>query len=89
MTAIAAECRSEPWHLSFAPLADALLPQLTPEVIAAALASAPLQGQEIVLRLLPEIHRRYVRAVAAPSAAALAATRLAGELYSCSQAFLK
>jgi LAS superfamily LD-carboxypeptidase LdcB len=67
----------EPWHLSFAPLADALLPQLTPEVVAAALATAPLEGQEIVLRLLPEIHRRYVRAVAAPSAAALAATRLA------------
>ncbi len=66
----------EPWHLSFAPLANALLPQLTPEVIAQALATAPLQGQETVLRLLPEIHRRYVRAVAEPSASALAATGL-------------
>src|SRR5579862_755978 len=67
----------EPWHLSFAPLASALLPQLTVEVIADALAGGPLQGQEIVLRLLPEIHTRYVRAIAAPSAAALAAAGLA------------
>jgi LAS superfamily LD-carboxypeptidase LdcB len=66
----------EPWHLSFAPLASVLLPQLTPEVIAAALAGAPLQGHEIVLRLLPEIHDRYVRAVAVPSASVLAAARL-------------
>ena len=66
----------EPWHLSFAPLANALLVQLTPEVIARALATAPLQGQEIVLRLLPEIHRRYVCAVATPSSSALTAARL-------------
>lgn len=66
----------EPWHLSFAPLANTLLPQLTPELIAAALAAAPLQGREIVLQLLPEIHSRYVRAVAAPGASVLAAARL-------------
>lgn len=66
----------EPWHLSFAPLAAALLPELTVEVIAEALAGAPLQGQATVLRLLPEIHRRYVCAVAAPEARALAAARL-------------
>jgi len=69
----------EPWHLSFAPLASALLPQLTAELIAEALAEAPLQGREIVLSLLPEIHARYVRAVAAPSASVLNAARLASE----------
>jgi LAS superfamily LD-carboxypeptidase LdcB len=66
----------EPWHLSFAPLAHALLPQLTPQVMAQALADAPLLGRETVLRLLPEIHRRYVCAVGAPSAAVLAAVGL-------------
>lgn len=66
----------EPWHLSFAPLASELLPQLTPQLLAQTLADAPLQGRQIVLQLLPQIHARYVRAVATPSASVLAAARL-------------
>jgi LAS superfamily LD-carboxypeptidase LdcB len=67
----------EPWHLSFAPLASTLLPLLTVEVIAEALAATPLQGAEIVLQLLPEIHARYVRAVGTPGTSALTAAALA------------
>lgn len=63
----------EPWHLSFAPLASVLLPQLTVAVIAEALSGAPLAGAAVVQRLLPEIHARYVCAVAQPDGVALAA----------------
>jgi len=71
----------EPWHLSFAPLAAAALPALTLPVLAAALRDAPLAGAEVVQRLLPEIHERYVCRVAPPPPAARA--------YSSSQVFLK
>jgi LAS superfamily LD-carboxypeptidase LdcB len=65
----------EPWHLSFAPLASVLLSQLSVAVIAEALREAKLAGAAVVQRLLPEIHQRYVCAVAAPNAIALAAAR--------------
>jgi LAS superfamily LD-carboxypeptidase LdcB len=68
--------RPEPWHLSFAPVADAALPALTVAVLAAALAEAELAGWAVVHRQLAEIHARYVCAVAQPAAAALAAARL-------------
>lgn len=63
----------EPWHLSFAPLSSRLLPELTVASLAEALAGVELAGAASVQRLLPEIHARYVCAVAAPSARALAA----------------
>jgi LAS superfamily LD-carboxypeptidase LdcB len=63
----------EPWHLSYAPLAHALQPQLTVATLADALAGVPLAGAATVRRLLPEIHARYVRAVAEPDTLALAA----------------
>ncbi len=66
----------EPWHLSFAPIAAAALPALTVEVLASALRGAELAGAEAVWAQLPDIHRRYVQTVAAPSALALAAPRL-------------
>ena len=63
----------EPWHLSFAPLSSVLLPELTVALLAETLAGVALAGASIVQRLLPEIHARYVCAVAAPSARALRA----------------
>lgn len=63
----------EPWHLSYAPLAVPALAALTPEVLADALRDAPLLGREAVLERLPELHRRFVLAVAPPPARALAA----------------
>jgi LAS superfamily LD-carboxypeptidase LdcB len=65
----------EPWHWSFAPVAAAALEGLTVGVLAAALEGAELSGWEAVGPQLPRIHERYVRAVAAPGALALAAPR--------------
>jgi LAS superfamily LD-carboxypeptidase LdcB len=62
----------EPWHLSYAPIAGTALAALTVGVLEQALEGVALAGAEVVLRRLPEIHARYVCAVAAPSAAALA-----------------
>lgn len=58
----------EPWHLSFAPLADAFLGALTPELLATVLSTAPIEGRDEVLARLGDIHRDYVAAVVPPSA---------------------
>ncbi len=63
----------EPWHLSFAPLALPALHQLTVDVLANALADSVLQGRTTVFTRLPELHQRYVLAVAPPPLRALAA----------------
>ena len=65
----------EPWHVSFAPVANAALPALTLEVLAAALSGVELAGATVVHRQLHEIHARYVCAVAQPAAEALAGER--------------
>ena len=62
----------EPWHLSFAPIAGAALQALTIDVLSAALRDVELGGAEAVWPQLDDIHARYVRAVAEPSARALA-----------------
>lgn len=66
----------EPWHLSFAPLAATALQDLTIDVLADSLSGTALEGCDIVFTRLPELHRRYVLAVAEPSAPALAAAAL-------------
>ncbi len=66
----------EPWHLSFAPLAAPALQDLTIDVLADSLSRAALEGRDIVFTRLPELHRRYVLAVAEPPAQALAAPAL-------------
>jgi hypothetical protein len=66
----------EPWHLSFAPVAGPALAALTVELLAEALVGADLRGREALEPRLPELHRRYVTAVAEPPAAALAAASL-------------
>jgi LAS superfamily LD-carboxypeptidase LdcB len=53
----------EPWHFSFAPIADNARRHLTPAVLQAALAAAPLLGKEHVLARLDELHSRYVAGV--------------------------
>ncbi len=68
--------RPEPWHLSYAPVADGALAALTPEVVQAALEGGDLAGAEVVRRRLRDIHRQYVCAVAHPASPALAAARL-------------
>ncbi len=63
----------EPWHLSYAPVAGPAGQALTLEILRAALEGAELSGHEVVMMRLPQIHARFVRAVAAPDAVALAA----------------
>jgi LAS superfamily LD-carboxypeptidase LdcB len=67
----------EPWHLSFAPISGAALRALTVAVLREALDGVDLAGADAVWPQLPDIHARYVRAVATPSKLALAAPRLA------------
>ena len=66
----------EPWHLSYAPVADAALAAMSPGLLHAALAAADLEGRAVVTARLPELYARYVAAVAPPPAAALARTQL-------------
>jgi LAS superfamily LD-carboxypeptidase LdcB len=55
--------QAEPWHYSFAPLAEPARRSLTPTVLQAAIAGAPLLGKESVLERLEELHLRYVAAI--------------------------
>lgn len=65
----------EPWHLSFAPVAEPALRALTVERLAAALEGSGLAGLESVLARLPELHARYVCAIDRPGSLS-ASTRL-------------
>lgn len=53
----------EPWHFSFAPVAESARRALTPAVLRHAIEAAPLLGKEAVLARLDEIHARYVAAI--------------------------
>ena len=55
--------QSEPWHFSFAPVAEAARRALTRDVLEDALAAAPLQGKDQVMARLDELHARYVAAI--------------------------
>jgi LAS superfamily LD-carboxypeptidase LdcB len=55
--------QSEPWHFSFAPVADAARRDLTREVLQEALEAAPLEGKGEVMERLGELHARYVAAI--------------------------
>jgi LAS superfamily LD-carboxypeptidase LdcB len=53
----------EPWHFSFAPIAEKARRGLSPAVLCSAIAGAPLLGKEVVLARLDELHARYVAAI--------------------------
>jgi LAS superfamily LD-carboxypeptidase LdcB len=55
--------RSEPWHFSFAPVAERARRELTCEMLREALQAAPLLGKEQVLERLGELHARYVASI--------------------------
>ncbi len=57
----------EPWHFSFAPLAEDARRKLTAQVLHAALAPAPLLGKEHVLARLGALHDRYVACIDGPA----------------------
>ena len=50
----------EPWHFSFAPLAEPARRQLTPGMLSETLAGAPLCGKDEVLAQIDALHARYV-----------------------------
>jgi len=56
----------EPWHLSYAPVAQPALRRLTVRVLAAAIAGAGVDGEAEILARLPEIRERYLLDVDAP-----------------------
>jgi hypothetical protein len=56
----------EPWHLSYAEIAQPALFGLTLEVLAEAVAGASLDAREQVLARLPELYERYVVSVDEP-----------------------
>lgn len=56
----------EPWHFSFAPVADKARRDLTPQILRAAIETAPLLGKEVVLARLEELHQRYVDRIDPP-----------------------
>lgn len=55
--------QSEPWHYSFAPVAENARRALSPAVLREAIAAAPLLGKEEVLARLDELHARYVASI--------------------------
>lgn len=61
----------EPWHLSYAPIADCALKCLTPELLASVLADAPILGKARLLETLLSIYTTYVLNIAAPDPQAL------------------
>ncbi len=54
---------AEPWHFSFAPLAEPARRALSPALLRATIAAAALSGKEHVLARLDELHERYVEAI--------------------------
>jgi LAS superfamily LD-carboxypeptidase LdcB len=56
----------EPWHFSFAPIAEKARQRLSPQVLRTAITGAPLLGKEVVLAHLDELHARYVAAIDLP-----------------------
>jgi LAS superfamily LD-carboxypeptidase LdcB len=56
----------EPWHFSFAPVAEKARRDLTLEILRAAIETAPLLGKEVVLARLEELHQRYVDRIDPP-----------------------
>jgi LAS superfamily LD-carboxypeptidase LdcB len=55
--------RPEPWHFSFAPIADNARRSLSPAVLREAIGGSPLLGKDQVLARLEELHTRYVAAI--------------------------
>jgi LAS superfamily LD-carboxypeptidase LdcB len=58
--------RPEPWHFSFAPVAEKARRSLSKQVLRGAVAAAPLLGKEIVLEHLDALHARYVESIDLP-----------------------
>jgi LAS superfamily LD-carboxypeptidase LdcB len=68
----------EPWHLSYAPVAQQAMRDFSVDALRAALAETPeMEARAAVEADLPALYNRYVANVDMPAAAATSATRLA------------
>jgi LAS superfamily LD-carboxypeptidase LdcB len=56
----------EPWHFSFAPIAEKARRRLSPRILRDAIAAAPLLGKQVVLEHLEELHARFVATIDLP-----------------------
>jgi LAS superfamily LD-carboxypeptidase LdcB len=56
----------EPWHFSFAPIAERARRRLSSQVLRHAIEGAPLLGKDEVLESLDELHARYVASIDLP-----------------------
>lgn len=56
----------EPWHLSYAPVAQAALESLSLSTLRRVLEASGIEGKSYVLTRLPEIYTRFLLAVDAP-----------------------
>ena len=55
--------QAEPWHFSFAPVAEEARRRLGPGVLRDAIEAAPLEGRDTVLARLEELHARFVASI--------------------------
>ncbi len=55
--------RPEPWHFSFAPIAENARRKLSAAILKEAVGASPLLGKDAVLGRLDELHARYVAAI--------------------------
>jgi LAS superfamily LD-carboxypeptidase LdcB len=61
----------EPWHWSYAPIAEAARALLTPDVLSRAIENAPILGRECLLDRIAELHARFVQEIDPPAAEVL------------------
>ncbi|WP_044831613.1 M15 family metallopeptidase [Thalassomonas actiniarum] len=51
---------TEPWHLSYAPLANKCQQMFTLELLTKTLAGQEISGQQTILDLLPQLYQQYI-----------------------------
>jgi LAS superfamily LD-carboxypeptidase LdcB len=56
----------EPWHISYAPIAEPALQALTLKVLRDTLRPAGVDGADVLGALLPDLHRQYVTNISPP-----------------------
>ena len=56
----------EPWHWSYAPIAESARVQLTPDILSSAIQESALLGKGYLLDRLSEVYARFVQAIDPP-----------------------
>jgi LAS superfamily LD-carboxypeptidase LdcB len=67
---IASAVAAEPWHWSFADIAEPARLQLTPDILAEALRDSPILGKQSLFARLPDLHAAFVWNIDPPPALA-------------------